>query len=533
MTRLHSIVGTARWALLVGVASICAACGGDAAEAGGGGSGGTGGSASGPSSLTFEPSTTLALAPGEKRKLGVKASPPGKYPVRFALLGDADDAALDTSETSTDAAGSAHVALFAPSSARAFSVRASSGDKVAASVAVSVSASGFGALQVVPAYAGKRTVSHWVASVRTGVTCAELTGSLLEDGDLKASAPFGSVPQVDFVPVGPTLAVTLRGAEAMVGCEELAELTAGEVQTIEVPVVDIPIQLGDAKLDVTLGLDGAKGKWNDLLGVDSMLLAFSPATNDASALLDAMQAQAGDAGFQAARKTGGWDAALVNVLGGQNALRTKLSPWLGQGAEAFASPDVIRGRLTRAVGSDASAWFQLDSVGGANPSEAGAAEKYLASWQPQPDDTVALGVDLQFLPSELVALLAVAPAKATVAGASSVPAALAELASCKSVAQALVAAGTGSGQAYPGCDASCAQKLCLSGLELQWSWARGASTQPAAPTALLAVAATAEATVDDHAQPSALSGSWVGTFSTGEKSAPVTGSATAKTPAPE
>ncbi len=533
MTRLHCFFGVARWALVLGTALGCVACGGDAADTGGGGSGGVGGAVDGPSALTFEPATTLTVAPGEKRKLEVQASPPGKYPVRFALLGDADDAALDKSETTTDGSGRAEVTLFAPSSARAFSVHASSGDKVAASVAVSVSASGFGSIQVIPIYTGKRSVSHWVASVRTGVTCAELTGSLLEDGDLKATSPFTGTPQVDFVPVGPALAVTLRGAESMVGCEELTELDAGAVAPLKVPVVDIPIQLGDSKLDVTLGLEGAKGQWGDLLGVGSMLVALSPAANDGTALLDAMQAAAGDAGFQAARKTGAWDAALSATLGGPSAIRAKLEPWLLQGAEAFASPGVFRGRLTSAAGSDQNAWLELDSVGGADASEAGAAAKYLASWQPQPDDSVALGVDLQFLPSQVVGLMAIGPAKAEVAGVSSVPEALAQVLSCKTVAQTLVAAGTGSGQAYPGCDASCAQKLCLSGLDALFGAAKGASAQPAAPTALLAIVATADATVDDHARPSALSGTWVGTYSAGGKVAPVTGSATAKTPAPE
>lgn len=531
------LLGSARWALLLGAAFACAACGSDADAGGSGGGGGTGGVTAGPNSLSFVPSNTLTLVPGEKRTLTVAATPPGQYPVRLALLGDYDDASLDKSETVTDPDGRATVTVMAPSSARAFSLRASSGEKVTANVAVSVSASGFGSLKVSPEYSGKRDVSYWLASVRTGVTCADLSGDLLKDGDLKASAPSPGIPQVDDVPVGPTLAVTLRGAESIVGCEEMTDLGAGKVKELKVTVVDIPIKLEDTQLDVVLGLDAGKAKWSDLLPVDAMLVALSPASNDASALLDAMQAATTDAaqatGFQTARKTGGWDAVVQTAIGGPNTIRSTLEPWLTQGAEGFASPDALRGRLSNAHGNASSAWFELESIGGADAFEAGAPTTYLASWKPHPDDTVALGVALTLLPSRLVASLALAPAKAKVPTASSVPQALAQVVGCQTVAQALVAAGSGPAVAFPGCDAACAQALCRDGLALLWSHARDASAAPAAPSASLTVAAAAQATVDDFARPSALSGSWVGTFSSGNSSAAVTGSASAKTPAPE
>lgn len=533
MASLVQLFGRARWALPVALSLASGACGGDGDEAGSGGSGGSAGTPSGPSSLAFDPAETLTLVPGEVRSVAVVTKPPGHYLVRFALLGDASDAALDQSETTTDGSGRAEVAVTAPSSARTFSIRASSGDKLSTSVAVSVSASGFASLQVAPAYSGKRSVSHWVASARTGVSCAELSGELLTDGDLKGKAPFDKVPQVDDVPVGPAIAVTLRGAESIAGCKEVGNLSAGEIRSLTVPVFDLPMKLEGVALELELGLEGATGKWPELLQVNAALAALSPASNDASALLDAMQSQSADpAAFQAARKTGSWDAQVQGAIGGPNAIRSLVDPWLKQGAAAFAAPDALRGSLTSAAGSPTKAWLDLASAGGADATRAGFPSKYLTSWQAHPDDSVALGVELALLPSRLVTALALGPARAEVSGAPSVPDALADLLACKDVALTLVAAGSGPGEAYAKCDSVCAESLCREGLVELWALAADASAAPTAPVSTLSVAATATASVDDFARPFAFSGTWVGAFSTGSTSAPVSGAANAKKPGP-
>jgi hypothetical protein len=524
-------------ALLAFAALACTAgCGEGASDGESPGTGGGAGATQGPTALTFDPSETITMVPGELRSVTVVASPPGHYPVSFALLGDSKDAALDRSEADTDASGRASVALTAPASARTFSLRASSGTEVSASIAVSVSASGFGSLQVSPAYAGKRSVSHWVASVRTGVTCEDLSGDLLADGDLKASAPFGETPQVDDIPVGPALAVTLRGAASIAGCKDVADLAAGEVEAVSVPVLDLPMDLEGTELDVVLGLEGGKGKWPELLGLASVTSALSPASNDASALLNAMQQAAQDAtanaAFQAARKGEGWDALVQTSIGGPSALRSLVEPWLAAGASTFAAPDTFRGRLTGAAGGPANAWLDLTAVAGADPLGAGFSAKYLTSWQAHADDSLALGFELHLLPSRLATTLAIAPAKAQVAGANTVPEALAELLSCKKVAAAILAPGPSPTEAFPKCDAACAEALCGAGLENLWAAAADASVSPAVTPASISVAATAAATVDDSARPSAFVGTWVGSFESGGLSLPVNGSATGKQPPP-
>ncbi|MBK7581852.1 MAG: hypothetical protein IPI67_16790 [Myxococcales bacterium] len=522
-----------RWALPLGVVCACVGCGDGAAAPGDDGTGGSAGATSGPSALAFTPAETLKLVPGDVQTLTVQASPPGHYAVRFALLGDAKDAALDQSEVTTDTAGRADVVVTAPSSATTFSVRASSGDKVSASLGASVSAFGFATLQVTPSYTGKRSISSWVASVRTGVTCAELSGDLLADGDLKGSAPAGQSPQVEDVPVGPALAVTLRGAESIAGCKDVSEVDAGEVKAVTVPVLDLPMNLDGAELDLVLGLEGAKEKWGALLGVDAVLAALSPASNDAAALLSGMQAKATDvAAFTAARKTAGWDGLVETTLGGPSALRTWVKPWLTQGAEGLASPDTFRGHLSSASGVSSKIWLSLEQVAGADAAAAGFPTQFLAAWQAHPDDSIALGVDLNLLPSRLLTALALGPAKAQVTGAGSVAEALAEVASCKKVAQTLVANGTAPGEAFNKCDASCCETLCEAAMNSLWQKASEASAEPLAPSASLVIAATANAIVDDLARPSSFSGTWVGNFSSGKNTEPVAGSASADKPPP-
>src|SRR5688572_19897838 len=148
------------------------------------------GDGDGPS-LVFRPATALTIAPREERELTVAVSPPARHVVRLGLLAGETgegpaDAALDRSEGSTDENGIVTAILTAPSVPVTFSVRASIDDGPMTSLAVSVSASGFAELEVVPSYAGARPVTDWVATVRAGLTCddPELVGTPPPDGDL-------------------------------------------------------------------------------------------------------------------------------------------------------------------------------------------------------------------------------------------------------------------------------------------------------------------------------------------------------------
>lgn len=515
------------------------ACGGsdDAAESSGTGGNGGGGGVSGPTSIEFDSSSTLTMIPGEVRKLTLTTNPPGVYTVRFALLGDFKDASLDRSEVDTNASGHAEVNVTAPQSATTFSVRASIDDSVSASVGVSVSASGFGTLQVFPTYDGKRSFSYWLASVRTGVTCAELAKEPLSDGDLKGTSPPDLNPQVVDVPVGPTLAVTVRGAYSVAGCQEVKNLKAGEVTPAEVEVGDLPMQLDETDLELTFGIDPPT------VGFDAM---FDPAVafpsslfggmNDLDALLDAMMGSTADSAeatlFESARQQNSWDQALVPTLGGAalapKAIRSLVEPWLAEAVTLLAGQDALRASLHSTGKKAGIASLKLESLAGIPSAELGTLGENQVSWEADPDDTVLLGTNpaILVLPSRLLGALAKGPAKTAVPAATSIPTAISELLSCTDVAQSLSSAGT-----YSGCNQQCLESLCNSALETLWQSFLDSSAENW-NVAKLSITATAAAVVDDDAAPVSFEGSWVGAFSLGQKSLPIGGAASGAKPPP-
>jgi hypothetical protein len=477
------------------------------------------------------------MIPGETRpEVKLITKPAGVYKVRFALLGDYKDASLDKSEVETDAAGTASLAITAPSSATTFSVRASVGESVSTSIGVSVSASGFGTLQVDELYDGERKFSYWMASVRTGVTCAELANDLLTDGDLTGSAPVDKVPQVVDVPVGPTLAVTLRGAFSVAGCQEVSDLAAGEITAKVISVSDLPMKLDETDLDVTLGIDSATGNFDQMFAPSSIITSsLIGAGNDVGALLDAMQESTADsaeaAAFQSARSTYKWDLALVPTLGGATvapkAIRTLVEPWLLAGLATLPGDNSLQGRLYSVGEKPGSAQLELESVGGV-PAKELATGLNRVSWKAEPGDTVLFGTDpaLYVYPSQVLGALALGPAQVAVSGAGSVPEAVAGLLSCADVAQSMATAGTS-----PSCNEQCLASLCAQGLEILWSdfLSSSAATKSFAQ---LTITATADALVDDEAEPTSFEGNWVGAFTLGQTTLPVGGTTKGSKPPP-
>jgi hypothetical protein len=499
-------------------------------KAGAGGSGGSGG-AVGPSSIAFQPGDALQLLPGAVGKLLVKAAPPGVYHVRFGLLGDFKDASLDQSEADTDPSGMVSLAVTAPSSATTFSLRASVGDSVSAQIGVSVSASGFATLQVSPNYTGKRTPSYWLASVRSGTTCAALSGQPLTDGDLTASQLFGNTPQIDGVPVGPALAVTLRGAYSLYGCLDVTDVLAGEINTVTVQIADLPMQLDDTDLELTLGLDDPqKTALPEVFDPSATVDAIGG--DDVAALLDAMSGAASDqTAFDDARQSGGWDG-LLDATHPPDALRSLVAPWVVAGLAALPASDTFRGRLRSSGKLPGHAFIELDTISGADVAKMGLGDMFLATWEADPDDTVLVGSTLHIMPSRLLAGLALAPALAEVPTASSVPDAVATLLSCDDVAASLVGAGSGNGDSFAGCDQQCTIELCQSAIVTLWQTVADSSSATGAPQASLSLTATGSSLVDDQARPTSFSGTWVGTLTLGTASTSVSGTATGTTPPP-
>jgi hypothetical protein len=378
--------------------------------------------------------------------------------------------------------------------------------------------------------------------VRAGTTCAELSAEGPSDGDLKGTAPVGQVPQIDGVPVGPALAVTIRGAYSVAGCKDLSDFRAGEINQISVEVSDLPMKLSETDLVVSLGLDAQKADITNLLDSTSALDSISSGSiDDIDALLNAMQKSTPDAmalsAFGAARLSGAWDDALMTALGGQSngpkAIRSLLGPWLLEGAASLPGTDTFHGRLLSAGQTSGYAKLAIESVGSATAEDAGLAGMNLASWEAEPDDTVALGATLFFVPSRLVTALALGPAQKAAPTATSVPEALSLLLSCDLVAQTLLKNGTIPGSyAFESCADTCVKNLCESALANLWENARNASSNGVAAAATLVIAATGDAGVDDYARPTAFTGSWVGSLNLDASAISVGGPASGSKPPP-
>lgn len=495
-----------------------------------------------PASLAFEPSSTLALAPGEQRTLQLVAKPASTYHVRFALIGEAGNAALDRSEVDSSAMGIAKVGLTAPTAPATFRVRASVGTTVSAEAAISVSAGGFVTLTVHPDYSGKRLKwgDTWVASVRAGTDCASLTGTPPPDGDLKATSQvaqnlFFTDPQIASVPVGPALAVTVRAGHFAGGCTDVQTLVAGKPNAVTVPVVDRPMQLDQTDLGVELGVDTSSPEWGQALSstvsetADAML---GGAPDDVIALLDAMHTALGQSAdataFTQARSANGWDSLLYTVLGSgaAHAIRTPAESWLSAGATTFGGPGTFVGHLSGQGQQPGKADLTLSSIGGLAPAAAGSpSDVGQVSWSADPGDTVLLGAELSWMPSALVTSLALAPAQKDVPAATTVPEALAEQVGCSAIGTALASASANHIDAYSSCDASCAAALCGNGLVVMWDRARDSSAAKV-EAATLDISATGSVdAIDDTAVPKHFDGSWVGKLSQGQATLSVGGPA--------
>jgi hypothetical protein len=126
---------------------------------------------------------------------------------------------------------------------------------------------------------------------------------------------------------------------------------------------------------------------------------------------------------------------------------------------------------------------------------------------------------LQFAPSRLVAALALGPARAAHGGAATVADALADEIDCAGIAKTLTSTQPA---AFTGCNGVCVETLCRSALSRLWDRARDASVR-AGKLGNLSVNAAGAASVDDHARPIGMTGTWIGALVTAASLTPVGG----------
>ena len=493
----------------------------------------SGGSLVGTTEIVFVPMDDIELKPKERRVLTAQTIPAGIYPLRFALTGtDAADAVLDASEVLTDSDGTAHVTLIAPSKPTTFSVRASTPSaKQVVWVGVSVSASGFTSLSVLPSYSGPRKVKEWTATVSTrhGLTCSDLAGNPPPDGDLTKTAAPGK-PLVLNVPIGVDLVVTVRAGHYVGGCANLPALMEGDGNQVSVYTSDRPLNLSATQLSLSFGATDPHPAFDKLLKASATLAEnamLGSAANDVEALLDDMRdsspASSRDA-FSSARTQNDWDYALASAFGKSAARRVRdpAQRWFSAGLLALDAPDALIGQLAPLRNG---ASFSPTAVGPVSPSSAGFPDQFPCTWSADSNDTLLLGTDLSWVPSRLLTALAAAPALLEFPQAIGPQLALSRAVDCALVGNVLSVNGVNPGsEAFAACDESCATNLCDNAVAAAWSRAQLSS---GTDTASLSVTASGAAQVGDEAQATAVSGSWVGELKTAEGFAPVSGALTA------
>lgn len=462
-------------------------------------------------SIEFVPAGELTLTAGETTNLVVQVLPAGVHTVRFALLGDTDDAFVSPSVMQTDANGRAEASLTAPGAGAQFSVRAAAG-RVMGTLAVLTQEASRGTLIVKPNYPGKRPVAEWVASVHYDTTCSSLTGVPFPDGRLVTRAS-GRV-RIDDVMADVPLAVVVRAGQFAGGCRVFTALRANTEETVEVDVMDRPMQTADLSLSVGFGVEPAEAPHPafDELAFRAVIPLAGGASDDLAALLDAMSALSDDpAAFEAARTSQSWRTALVNGLPPDLpgvGLRTLVQNWMRSGLELLEVPTALQGTLT-SLGPDGAASLRLETVIGLTTEEAGFQAENPASAMAETDDFLRLGATLDFSPSTFLSAAASRAALANDPARTSAADAMASAFGCDDVASIITGVGSEPGEAFPGCDEECALGLCREAMGVLWSRVAGS----ALPSVPWQISGASRAQIDDAARPTEVDGNWIGTLS--------------------
>lgn len=472
------------------------------------------------------------LIPEESRLIGVQATPPDAYRVRFSLVSlegaPPHDGSLDRTDALTDpTTGTAHVMLRAPSSFTQFTLQASIGTTSTADLKVDVQSQGWAELQVIPEYNGQRQVTEWVANAYLKVRCpdvaqvTDLDRGLPADTQYNAKSVFGIPPRLE-VPVQPNMAITMRAGHYLFGCINLDQPLINELNSVTVNLANVPIQMNDVSLDIQLGVQESTEAWIDHLetAAEDAVLAFTGDTeNDLELLLETMASLLDSASeredFQAAAAADDWETrALPSVAGMETrALRNALAGWLSAGSTAISAETAFTGTLQSPPAADGTAEIHLDEVAGVDAERAGFEPTVSATWSADPNDTVALGATLRWSTSALVSALGEAKATLEHPEADDLSEAFAGLVDCQVLAETL--AGDATPFVFAECDAACTAALCrdaLDALEVRL-WAASDEEQQ------LQLSATGVALVDDEARAVAFTGTWRGTFPMGESSA--------------
>lgn len=456
-------------------------------------------------SLSFSPADTLRLEPQEIASITALVTPANGRSVSFEVLTDdvLFDGFLFEEATPVQDDGRAIVELQAPSRPSTFIVRARSGE-LETYRAVSVSAHGYGSLVVKPDYNGTRQIRRWTTSARAGVSCDDLDSYWI-DGPLVGSGI--EFAQIENVPSGVPIALTLRGDEVVSGCTTLSAVGADTNETIYVKVTDRPLRWDGVSLDLTLGMSSTSSAFSlhlDEAVKQGVINWRGEASSDAEALVQAMEklipADSTEE-FSELASSVGYPELLAESWQDASSLSSTFSTLLTQAAQQIPSSQSIQGHV---LFEAQEARLTLTAVAGAQPDVAGFEVTSFWTVDTESNSALALGGRLVYRPLSWLAAIAELATYSPVEQ-------LNEAARCDLAAEKWTSAN--GGFLYQQCDVACAEKHCLDALENSWHMAGegGASIS-------LEVGITGPAEVSGDAYISGLQGSWIGRFEGGETS---------------
>lgn len=268
--------------------------------------GGFGDASTGPAGrIVVDSEATVTLAYEETAEIAVTylegGAPVAGVPLRFALDGTANDAALDALEVSTDGSGRAVTRLMAGTVRSVFRVRVSAERAPNAWVNVSVSDAGFGGLEIDATYDGARSeYARRVITVYSEIDCDPVGVYPASAIARQTALEDASEPGVTYMtlPAGLTYTVVgvvegAGGAALATACVDGLEVTADAVRPVHLRFDDAALapQGGYAvELELTADAFGAIAT----RGVDAGLGRTMPSAGE---LLGALVTVLRDAGY--------------------------------------------------------------------------------------------------------------------------------------------------------------------------------------------------------------------------------------------
>ncbi len=464
------------------------------------------------------------VSPGVPHTVSAQVTPADRTrPVRFALT-DTDRVFLESALVETDADGVATTTLYAQGNASdTFALHAAVDCLWARAASFQIVGAPRATLFVTPIapVSSRRVVDTWVVSAHPGLSCSDFEGNPPPDGDPRTeddNRP-GRPIELREVPAGINLAVTVRAEQFAGGCRNVFGLNANVDAYMDVDIVNRPMQLAGATLELAFSLDEetAFDTLFDELVFESAGSLIEGVTGgpegalDLDAVLDAMQSSSQDAAaFAQARTERDWRSAVLadsqmTLVGA--GLRDLTRQWMQTGLSRLTSPGALTARLTAPELPDETAELELLSMDEQLPSQLGFSAESLASFVSEPNDFLRIGLAMQWAPAPLLQDSAESAALAQFPEVQSLPEAMASAFGCGQMASTLVAASPdpNQGEAFPSCDVDCAEGLCRDAMVVLW---QRVAVHPL-ESVQWSFTGAAQADVGSDAQPLALRGSSV------------------------